>query len=342
MDGNRFSFSPANSAQIMIWMILFLILAYIGPEHWKLTHLIAWAFLNTLFYIVVANLNLYLYFPKFLQSNSFILFISALIGTCLIASPLKLWINQFLCQSESSPCAEWITDPKFHFISLLIVGSVSSLIRIPFDWLRVQNEKKTLQTRTIESELQFLKNQINPHFLFNTLNNLYALTLKKSEYAPDMVLKLSDMLRYMLYECNETVVPLSKEIQYIRNYLDLEKLRLSREANIQLNIEGDSEGIKVAPLLFIPFIENSFKHGLRNHQGAAFINIYFGISNELNFQIINSKSMDMPGFGRSKPSGGIGLTNVRKRLELIYPDMHRLNISDEPDQFIINLTLKIK
>lgn len=171
---------------------------------------------------------------------------------------------------------------------------------------------------------------------------MYALTLKKSEFAPDMVLKLSDMLRYMLYECNETVVPLSKEIQYIRNYLDLEKLRLSREANIQLNIEGDSEGIKVAPLLFIPFIENSFKHGLRNHQGAAFINIYFGISSELNFQIINSKSMDMPGFGRSKPSGGIGLANVRKRLELIYPDRHKLNISDEPDQFIVNLMLKIK
>ncbi|MFN8332330.1 MAG: hypothetical protein U0T81_14130 [Saprospiraceae bacterium] len=96
----------------------------------------------------------------------------------------------------------------------------------------------------------------------------------------------------------------------------------------------------MAPLLFIPFIENSFKHGLRNHQGAAFINIYFGISSELNFQIINSKSMDMP--VSEEASGGIGLANVRKRLELIYPDRHKLNISDEPDQFIVNLMLKIK
>src|SRR5690606_39067024 len=108
------------------------------------------------------------------------------------------------------------------------------------------------------------KTQINPHFLFNTLNNLYALTLKKSELAPDIVLKLSDMMRYMLYECNERVVPLHKEITYMQNYIDLEKLRFGNSDNIQLIIDGEISEQMIAPLILIPFIENAFKHGLKS------------------------------------------------------------------------------
>ena len=121
------------------------------------------------------------------------------------------------------------------------------------DWARQLRERQVLQTQTMQSELRFLKSQINPHFLFNTLNNLYALTLKKSDKAPEIVIKLSEMMRYMLYDCNEKRVPLSKEVKYIKNYLDLEGLRQGKNVTINFETEGSITDQKIAPLLFIPF-----------------------------------------------------------------------------------------
>ncbi len=324
----------------MVWLIFSLILVYIGPSHWTIAHLCLWSIFNTILYALLANINLFILFPKYLQNSSFILYLASLLGICLIATPLKQLINQYLCNLEDGTCAFWITDTKFHFISLIIVASLSTLVRLPLDWLLVQNEKSQLQTKNIESELQFLKNQINPHFLFNTLNNLYALTLKKSDYAPELVLKLSDMLRYMLYECNESEVLLSKEIHYIRNYLDLEKIRLSQHADIRIELKGNISTHKVAPLIFIPFIENSFKHGLKYSSSEAFIHIRFVIEDYLYFSISNSKANPLPGFSIPKSVGGIGLTNVKKRLDLIYPNQYELHIDNQPDQYIVHLKLQ--
>ncbi|MEP7195679.1 MAG: sensor histidine kinase [Saprospiraceae bacterium] len=322
-------------------MIFALILIYIGPKDWTNIHLILWSFSNTIIYASLAYFNLFYLFPRFLRNGSFILYLSSIIGISLIATPLQIVINHTFCTIEIGGCSTWITDQKFHFISMLIVSSLSTLARIPLDWLKVQHEKQTLQTKNIESELQFLKNQINPHFLFNTLNNLYALTLKKSDYAPELVLKLSDMLRYMLYECNEEKVSLSKEIHYIKNYLDLEKIRLSQQPEIEFDIDGDPDTIKVAPLLFIPFLENSFKHGLKYNSDKSFIHIQFRINETLHFSILNSKSPANPGWTKPNKVGGIGLSNVKKRLELIYPKRHQLIIDDQPDFFEVTLNITI-
>ncbi|MEO6189997.1 MAG: histidine kinase [Saprospiraceae bacterium] len=330
----------STAAQIMIWMILSFILIYLGPKSWTLVHIISWSLLNTMLYALLANLNMYILFPKFLQNGSITIYITSLIGTCLIATPIKQLLNQYLCNLEPGTYESWMLDQRFHFISLVVVASLSTLVRLPLDWLKVQNEKRSLLTKNIESELLFLKNQINPHFLFNTLNNLYALTLKKSDYAPELVLKLSDMLRYMLYECNETVVPLSKEIHYINNYIALEKIRLSQQADIQIEIVGDPTNINVAPLLFIPFIENSFKHGLKYSTTDSYIHIQFRIEDEIHFSIVNSKHIHIPGMNKPKSVGGIGLNNVRKRLELIYPNSHELDIIDQLDHYQVNLILK--
>ena len=210
-------------------------------------------------------------------------------------------------------------------------------------WFQIQNEKADLITKNVQTELQFLKNQINPHFLFNTLNNLYALTLKKSDLAPDVVIKLSDMLRYMLYECNEKEVALSKEIKYIQNYIELEKIRLSKNVDIQIKIEGDISKTYIAPLLIIPFIENSFKHGLKYSSSNAYLHFNVNANqNELAFYIENSKANNMAGSIRTNTTGGIGLVNVKKRLELIYPSTHSLKIQESPNSYTIDLKIKFK
>lgn len=329
----------ASYAQLMIWMIFALLLIYTAPRSWSLTHVVSWGIANTFFYALCSNINLIWLFPKFLRNGSFLIYISSILGICLIAAPLQSFMNQYFCGLESEPCNDWINDQRFHFISLIIVTSLSTLARIPLDWLKVQHEKQTLQTKNIETELNMLKNQINPHFLFNTLNNLYALSLKKSDYAPELILKLSDMLRYMLYECNEERVYLEKEIQYIRNYLDLEKIRLSQNADIKIEIVGNIASVKVAPLLFIPFIENSFKHGLKTSTNNAYIYIQFEVTDEIKFSITNSKSQPIPGFKPIQSVGGIGLTNVQKRLELIYPNRYDLHIDNQLDSYSVILHL---
>jgi LytS/YehU family sensor histidine kinase len=209
------------------------------------------------------------------------------------------------------------------------------------DWWRYQNEKQVLLTHTMQTELRFLKSQINPHFLFNTLNNLYALTLKKSDKAPEIVLKLSEIMRYMLYECNERRVLLSKEIQYINNYLDLEKLRQPTNAEIIFTTAGPISEQMVAPLLFVPFLENSFKHGLNHHiQGGGFVRLHLHVAgDELEFHIENSKPENLPRQEHPR-SGGIGLTNVRQRLQILYPEQHTLEVQDEPHRYSVTLFLK--
>jgi LytS/YehU family sensor histidine kinase len=210
------------------------------------------------------------------------------------------------------------------------------------DWWRYQNEKQVLMTQTIQSELRFLKSQINPHFLFNTLNNLYALTLKKSDKAPEIVLKLSEIMRYMLYECNEKRVHLSKEIHYIYNYLDLERLRQPKDADIRFVVDGHVSDQLIAPLLFVPFVENSFKHGL-NHSvnGGGYVRLrLIAAGDELEFFIENSKVDQLPRQHHAR-SGGIGLANVRQRLQMLYPDDHTLEILDEPNRYAVTLRLKM-
>ncbi len=226
------------------------------------------------------------------------------------------------------------------YINLLVAG-FSTIFKIVSDWARHQREKTELEAQTMQSELNFLRTQINPHFLFNTLNNLYALTLKKSDKAPEIVIKLSEMMRYMLYECNEKEVPLVKEVNYIRNYLELERIRQIKEIDIQLKLNGMITNQRIAPLMFIPFIENSFKHGLGNHTSQGYIHITLDVKPEkVHLNVVNSKPQTLPARSE-KRSGGIGLVNVKRRLDLIYPKHHTLEIQDNPNSYEVDLDIDL-
>ena len=227
------------------------------------------------------------------------------------------------------------------FFTFFAIGVISAGLKIFSDWLTYTRVKTEMDKQNMQSELKFLRSQVNPHFLFNTLNSLYALTLKKSDQAPEIVIKLSEMMRYMLYECNEAYVPLYKEINYLKNYVELERLRHGSHIDIQLIVHGEVNQQRIAPLLFIPFIENSFKHGISKKIDDGFVHTKLEISSDrIELSVENSKAPSMPNPER-KISGGIGLANVRRRLNLIYPDRHQLKVTDAPHKFNIHLTLQL-
>jgi two-component system, LytTR family, sensor kinase len=196
-----------------------------------------------------------------------------------------------------------------------------------------------LQRDNLTLELNALKAQINPHFLFNTLNNIYSLALRKSDKAPDIVLKLSDMMRYVLYECNSGPVPVEKEIQFVSNYIELERIRHGSQASINYSLTGNPEESRIEPLLLIPIVENCFKHGINAQMKSGFVDIQLNVfKGKLQLEVANSVPLNGSSF---HDKGGIGLDNVKKRLELIYPDKHKLEITALPQSYKVDLELNL-
>ncbi len=296
-------------------------------------------------YMAIVYLNLSYLIPAYLSKKRFLSYFFLLLLSSIIITPFKIIYLYHQLDEQPAAQAQLIRQLNVAFIPTFLMGLFSTLLKIISDWFKNLREKQELLMQNMQSELRFLRSQINPHFLFNTLNNLYALTLKKSDLAPEIVLKLSEMMRYMLYESNEKQVPLANEIAYLRNYLDLEKFRKTEDFSINFQIEGSPENKKIAPLLFIPFIENAFKHGLSQHTSHGFINILLRIENDrLYFRVENSKetSTATPSkYTPKKKSGGIGLVNVRRRLELLYPKRHKLKLQDKTDTFVIDLQLNL-
>ncbi len=295
---------------------------------------------DVLFYALVIYANLLYLIPRYLSQKKFIIYVLFLLLLIVVLTPIKIFIK-ILMSNEPDFQMYFVQNQFYFFLYLFLVAVASTLFSIFNDWMVHQRDRIELESRTMQSELNFLRSQINPHFLFNTLNNLYALTLKKSDDAPQIVLKLSEMMRYMLYECNERRVLLSKELSYIKNYLDLERLRQPDKVDIQFEVKGHIFEQKIAPLLLIPFIENSFKHGLNNQILEGFVLIELTVDNQrLEFKISNSKAPSQPKSTHRK-SGGIGLVNVRRRLNLIYPGQYDLDIRNEPDVYTVILSLNL-
>lgn len=205
-------------------------------------------------------------------------------------------------------------------------------------WYLSERSKKKLTEEKLEAELSFLKSQIHPHFLFNTLNNLYALTLIKSDQTSDVVLKLSGLLDYMIYKSNDKFVALSQELEMLESYIELEKLRYNKRLDLDYQIKGDASYRKIAPLILLPFIENSFKHGASGDRTNPKIRIIIEIENDcVHLKVVNSIKVESE---KDDSLGeGIGLKNVRRRLDLIYPDMHKLDIRQGEQEFEVKLKI---
>jgi len=213
---------------------------------------------------------------------------------------------------------------------------VSSLLKFASDWFSNEKIQRNLESEKKDMELQFLKSQLNPHFLFNSLNNIYSLAYQKSEKTADAILKLSEIMRYMIYESNDSWVDLNKEVEYVQSFVELQKLRFKDGAAVEITINGEIDGQQIVPLILISFVENAFKHGVANdHEDPIKINI---IANQkiLHFSVSNKKSKT-----NKDAMGGVGLNNVERRLQLLYPDRYKLNIVNSATHYTTELMLDL-
>ena len=311
-------------------------------------------FVVTLLPITMATtyfLNYYLV-PRFLLAKKYFRFFLYFMYTIIISITLELNAVIFSLVRLSDIGMDLMSTASFNIFYLIaanyLVVFLAVSIKLLNHWYQIQHENLLLEKEGMEielklkeAELKLLKAQIHPHFLFNTLNNLYGLALSGSEKTPDTVLKISSLLDFMLYRSTQPRVQLKEEIDYIKDYIELEKLRYQR-IRIEWKAEGPLDDPYIAPMLLQPFIENAFKHGASNDIQQPWIQVNLSVNeaSALSFTVKNSKSPE----SRQVLSGyteGIGLKNVKKRLKILYPDHHRLEIREEPETFGIRLELEL-
>lgn len=292
-------------------------------DDWEL---ILWPFLMD---VTLVYLNLYVLIPYLLMKRQLLWYILLTVLSILTMVAVDYSIFDYECED----CFVWEAVLFSTLIPTLTLLGTAIAVKVFKFYLKSQARLQELENTNLKTELSYLKNQINPHFLFNALNNIYVLSRKRPDEAPEAILLLSDLLRYQLYDCVQEKVALKDEIEYLQNYLQLDKLRKSN-AKIKFNIKGDVNGKMVAPFLFLPFVENAVKHGI-NMNGESYLNISFDIDKDIYFRVANSKSQQPT----NNTVGGIGLVNVQRRLDLLYPEQHELTIRDEVEHYIVDLHL---
>lgn len=281
-------------------------------------------------------------FGRFFLFSFYTLLTSAWLSFLIVIFALMYILNT---KASIEPAA---LHPELQVISLNFIVFLAIAIKQAKRAFYINQEKNELEKTSLttelklkEAELKLLKAQIHPHFLFNTLNNLYGLTLEKSDDAPHLVLRLSEILDYILYRCDEKRVLLAEEITNLKNYIEIEKIRYSEKLKLELNFPSETGQLKIAPLIILPFIENAFKHGISKLPGSAFIKIKIAVvDSKLIFSAINSKNTIIK--IAENYSNGIGLINVRKRLDLMYSGKYILNIQDNDESFSVNLTIELE
>lgn len=316
---------PLSAIEALIYMVPHMFLAY------------------TLMYWVI---------PKMLLKGKYVLTLFTVImlflATAFISSIIGVYILHYIRALLLGKL--YIPPPHVHDLYLfsallaglrgaITVGGMAAAIKLMKFWYVKEQRNLHLQRENMNAELQLLKAQIHPHFLFNTLNNIFSYTQNTSSTASRLVMGLSDLLRYMLYECNQSLVPLNKELKMLQDYILLEQIRYNHKLDISIEIPSDTEDFLVAPLLLLPFVENCFKHGASQLLEDPWISMNIIIENDyLKMKLVNGKhSGYVP-----KKTNGIGISNVRKRLELLYPDKHSLKITEEEEVFVVTLKVKIE
>lgn len=328
---------------ILFWCFSYFILLKLFTGSGKaeqIDHVYTVLFLLTI--IPVVYINLLLLITKLLSMNRYLLYGMSLLFAIPVFAELNIaffdkWVSHLL------PGYYFISYYGFadivKFITALLV--ITTLLKLSKGWFMLSDANRRLsqlQKEKTETELKALKGQINPHFLFNSLNSIYSLALNNPDKTPEVVLKLSDILRYVIYESNVDLINLSKEVKYLNDYIDLQKLRSDERASFKFDISGEMKNIMIAPLLLFPLVENSFKHGIKGATGKSFVNLNLQSSeNRVSFVIENNKGFtdDI----EKTEFKGIGLENVRKRLEMIYPGKYELDVDGSGDTFKVRLTI---
>jgi hypothetical protein len=305
-----------------------LLIVFIGTVLYNSTSIIANPIVIFVYFIILFYVNMYVLVPKLLFKNRNVKYCLAVIGILIVMAICGYFFNPFNNKNG-------LNIPLFSFLTVLLLAASSS-IKLFQKGMMDQQLIYELERSKTYAELEQLKNQINPHFLFNMLNNANVLTKKDPEKASEVLMKLSDLLRYQLYDSARDKVLLTSDIHFLEDFLNLEKIRRD-SFDFLISKEGDLNGVQIPPLLFISFVENAVKH----NNGAAkpsYVNLYFDVRNdELFFKCVNSKPM----LKSASNTSGLGFANVRRRLELLFPATHSLNIEDDSERYCVTLTIKL-
>jgi len=318
--------------------------------------------------MLLVYLNIYLLIPALLLNKKFFSYFLSLLVSLFLYSALSIWLHRLYALSGTEAFAHVMDfntrNFATHALNAIYLLGLTTGIKFVKDWMLQERQRREKEKQHAETELNFLKSQIHPHFFFNTLNNLYSLTIQKSDLAPEVVLKLSDLMNYMLYESSSPTVPLDKEIANLENYIAIEKLRFGERIVVSFEKEGNTGAVQIPPLILLAFVENSFKHGLKNNirsiriditlsvqqavrqgvqqivqQGAQQGYLFFGISNPVE-ELMKEKSAEhKKGQTVGEEKNGIGLKNVTRRLDLLYGSRYTLDMVRADD--IFNVRLKI-
>lgn len=298
----------------------------------------------TTFFMIVPSLflaafyfgNYYLFIPQILFRKrivAYVLVVFACTVTIVFIPELMEKFSSGYFPSVPSAIRELgrLSSTVFFLLTLVISSSIAVIKELFVTW----DKNQRAEAEKVEAELASLRLQVNPHFLFNTLYNIYYLSANKSDKAPVAILKLSDMMRFIMTDSQEKHIPLQKEIEYIQQYIDLQKMRISEKTSVRFEIIGDSTSRQIAPLILFPFVENAFKYGVSSHEETT---IYIGLlvsDAMIQFEVTNQKFQSVDEVGRNN----IGLKNVTNRLQLIYPNLHILEIGNEKKRFNVHLRI---
>ncbi len=332
---NRLETFLSNDRALLIcfWIGLVLVVSF-AKEKYHLHFYEVVITLNKMLLLLVTN---YYFFPKFYKKDKIVRFMVAIgIGIFFFGYIEELFIEPYLdLDPESHPVA----SPGVIFVSYGIPVAIFTGIKLMLHFRDKQQLIDRLEREKSEGQLKFLKSQINPHILFNNLNNIYSLSMQGDRRTPDTVLKLANLMRYVIYESAENHVLLSKELEYLGDYLELQKIQLEGRGTVGLVIKGDPQGYVIAPLLLIPFVENSFKHSMDTQLDDISIDLGIDITDGvLTFEGSNTHRAEAKD-GRTPK--GIGLDNTKQRLQLLYPERHELTITREDRVFNVRLTVKL-
>jgi two-component system, LytTR family, sensor histidine kinase AlgZ len=292
--------------------------------------------------LIIAYINYFFLLPRFLARKNWWIYVGEFLIPFSVIIATRIVLQRFIIDGYTHQ------DRYFYSSSFIVQTVVVTLfiaifigfLRFVSDWFEFEATKKEVENEKLTAELNFLRAQVNPHFLFNTLNNLYYLAYSKSPNTTEVIAKLSQVMRYMIHDSNHGRVPLSKEIEYMENYIALERLRLNDQTTITFKVQGNVAKAEIAPLILITFLENAFKHGVTHTSAASWINILMEVEDqELTYVVENSKVNGT--VGEMTDKSGIGLTNVKRRLALLYPATHTLTVEDHPDRYYIELKIKL-
>ncbi|MFN5333646.1 MAG: sensor histidine kinase [Bacteroidota bacterium] len=284
---------------------------------------------------MVVYINLYLLIPRFLFTKKYAHYTGFLFLLVFLTASLITWIISDL-DLES---IDWSSRFVVTLIAMVSLALLTSGGKLFVEYLRKMMKFREIENKQLKDELTLLKAQIQPHFLLNTLNNLYGLiTQHQNQKASEITLKLSDLMRYLLESSKADKVSLKKEIQFLEDYLSLEKIRLSKNTDIRFEVSGIVSDVLIAPLLFIPLVENAFKHGLKTNKSDSFAHFSLSVQGkDLFFEAKNSLGKSL----ENSPESGTGIANLRKRLQLIYPNNHLLDIQESNDEYKVVLHIQL-